>query len=317
MKDPAAIPELDRWIRAQPQMQLQALSERKYYEEQAGPLAQTLQGLATFVAVVMGIGAVFGAINTMYAIVAARTREIGTLRALGFSRRSILVSFLIESVILAVVGGAIGCLLAFPMNGFSTGTGQTQSFSEIAFAFRITPEIVATGMIFAAWPWASWAACCPRCAARGCRSRRAAGGLTPERDPERAHRPASRVDARLEIRRAGSDPLVLAPLVLVCRVPDRDVAAAGSRPRSEPRDAPPLSRRSSRRRLPPRPPSIPTTRRARHPRPRPPRPVRLQDDAAARGGLPLREPVPRPAALRARDRREGGSDDARGPGARR
>ena len=149
MKDPATIPELDRWIRAQPQMQLQALSERKYYEDQAGPLAKTLQGLATFVAVVMGIGAVFGAINTMYAIVGARTREIGTLRALGFSRRSILVSFLIESVILALVGGAIGCLLAFPMNGFSTGTGQTQSFSEIAFAFRITPGIVATGMIFA------------------------------------------------------------------------------------------------------------------------------------------------------------------------
>jgi putative ABC transport system permease protein len=149
MKDPATIPEFDRWIRAQPQMQLQALSERKYYEDQAGPLAKTLQGLATFVAVVMGIGAVFGAINTMYAIVGARTREIGTLRALGFSRRSILVSFLIESVILALIGGAIGVLLAFPMNGFSTGTGQTQSFSEIAFAFRITPGIVATGMIFA------------------------------------------------------------------------------------------------------------------------------------------------------------------------
>ncbi len=149
MKDPATIPDLDRWIRAQPQMQLQALSEKKYYEEQAGPLARTLRGLATFVAVVMGIGAVFGAINTMYAIVSARTREIGTLRALGFSRRSILVSFLIESVILAAVGGAIGCLLAFPMNGFSTGTGQTQSFSEIAFAFRITPGIIMTGMTFA------------------------------------------------------------------------------------------------------------------------------------------------------------------------
>ena len=81
--------------------------------------------------------------NTMYAIVAARTREIGTLRALGFSRRAILFSFVIESVILALVGGALGCLLAFPMNGFSTGTGQTQSFSEIAFAFRITPGIVA------------------------------------------------------------------------------------------------------------------------------------------------------------------------------
>ena len=149
MKDPATIGELDRWIRAQPQMQLQALQERKYYEEQAGPLARTLSGLASFVAVVMGVGAVFGAINTMYAIVSARTREIGTLRALGFSRRAILVSFLIESVILATVGGAIGCLLALPMNGFSTGTGQTQSFSEIAFAFRVTPGIILTGMIFA------------------------------------------------------------------------------------------------------------------------------------------------------------------------
>jgi putative ABC transport system permease protein len=150
MKDPAAIPELDRWIRAQPQMQLQAVAERKYYEDQAGPLAAILRNLATAVAWIMGVGAVFGAMNTMYAIVAARTREIGTLRALGFSRRSILSSFLIESTFLALVGGAVGCLLALPMNGFSTGTGQTQSFSEIAFAFRITPGIMLTGMTFAA-----------------------------------------------------------------------------------------------------------------------------------------------------------------------
>ena len=149
MKDPAAIPELDRWIRDQPQMQLQALEERQYYEEQAGALAMILRSLATFVAFVMGVGAVFGAMNTMYAIVAARTREIGTLRALGFSRRSILVSFLIESVLLSFVGGVLGCLLAFPMNGFSTATGQTQSFSEIAFSFQITPEIVLIGLTFA------------------------------------------------------------------------------------------------------------------------------------------------------------------------
>jgi ABC-type antimicrobial peptide transport system permease subunit len=82
--------------------------------------------------------------------VSARTREIGTLRALGFSRRAILAAFLIESVFLALIGGAVGCLLALPMNGYSTGTGQTQSFSELAFAFRITPEIVMTCMIFAA-----------------------------------------------------------------------------------------------------------------------------------------------------------------------
>lgn len=150
MREPeTTIPELDRWIRDQPQMQLQALQERQYYEEQAGSLAGILRGLATFVAFVMGVGAVFGAMNTMYAIVAARTREIGTLRALGFSRRSILASFLIESVILAFMGGVVGCLLAFPMNGFSTATGQTQSFSEIAFSFRITTDIVLTGLAFA------------------------------------------------------------------------------------------------------------------------------------------------------------------------
>jgi putative ABC transport system permease protein len=149
MKDRAAIPELDAWVRAQPSMQLQVMEERRYYEEQAGPLARILRMLASFVALVMGVGAVFGAMNTMYAIVAARTREIGTLRALGFSRRAILASFLIESVLLAFAGGVLGCLLALPMNGFSTGTGQTQSFSEIAFNFRITPGIVLIGMSFA------------------------------------------------------------------------------------------------------------------------------------------------------------------------
>jgi putative ABC transport system permease protein len=149
MKDGADIPALDRWIKSNPQMKLQAVQERKYYEDQAGPLATILRNLARGVAFIMGIGAVFGAMNTMYAIVAARTREIGTLRALGFSRRAILFSFVLESVFLAALGGALGCLLAYPMNGFSTGTGQTQSFSEIAFAFAITPGIVAWSMVFA------------------------------------------------------------------------------------------------------------------------------------------------------------------------
>lgn len=151
MRDAADIPALDRTIKANPHMQLQAVQERKYYEDQAGPLALILRRLASGVAFIMGIGAVFGAMNTMYAIVSARTREIGTLRALGFSRRAILFSFVVESLVLALVGGAIGCLLAFPMNGFSTGTGQTQSFSEIAFAFRITPAILMSGLAFAAF----------------------------------------------------------------------------------------------------------------------------------------------------------------------
>jgi len=149
MKDPAQISALDKWVRAQPQMQLQAMEERRYYEEQAGPLSSIMKKLAQLVSIIMGVGAVFGAMNTMYAIVAARTREIGTLRAVGFSRSSILFSFVVESTFLALVGGAIGCLLAFPMNGFSTGTGQTQSFSEIAFAFRITPPILGVAMLFA------------------------------------------------------------------------------------------------------------------------------------------------------------------------
>ena len=148
--DISQIPALDKWIRAQPQMQLQAVPETKYYADQAGPLAIILKGLAAFVAFVMGVGAVFGAMNTMYAIVASRTREIGTLRALGFSRLSILSSFVMESVFLATLAGAIGCLLALPMNGFSTGTAQTQSFSEVAFSFQLTPAILITGMVFAA-----------------------------------------------------------------------------------------------------------------------------------------------------------------------
>lgn len=149
MTNPALIGAFDKDLRANPQMQVQAESERKYYEEQAGSLGMVLKILAAFVGIVMGIGAVFGAMNTMYAIVSQRTREIGTLRALGFARATILFSFVTESVFLAVVGGALGCVLALPMQGFTAGTGQTQSFSELAFAFQITPPIIVTGMIFA------------------------------------------------------------------------------------------------------------------------------------------------------------------------
>lgn len=146
---PDAVAALDSWIRLQPQMQLQALSESQYYEDQAGPLSKTLRVVAMAVAFIMGIGAVFGAMNTMYAIVASRTREVGTLRALGFPRRVVLLSFVTEAVFLALAGGLLGCLLALPMNGFSTGTGQTQSFSEIAFAFRVTPAILERCLVFA------------------------------------------------------------------------------------------------------------------------------------------------------------------------
>jgi putative ABC transport system permease protein len=149
LKDPSTLESFDRWIRDDPEMQLEAVQEQKYYEDQSGGLSGTLLFLVAFVSIIMGLGAVFGALNTMYAIVAARTREIGTLRAIGFSRRSILFSFVVESVILALAGGVLGCLLAFPINGFTTASGQTPSFSEVAFAFQITPDILAGGLVFA------------------------------------------------------------------------------------------------------------------------------------------------------------------------
>jgi putative ABC transport system permease protein len=149
LQDPRTLAAFDKDLRANPQFQVQADSERKYYENQSGGVGAALIGLAAFVAIVMGIGAVFGAMNTMYAIVSQRTREIGTLRALGFSRFSILFSFVMESVLLALVGGLLGCLVALPMNGYTAGTGQTQSFSELAFAFKVTPNLIFIGLGFA------------------------------------------------------------------------------------------------------------------------------------------------------------------------
>jgi putative ABC transport system permease protein len=150
LQDPKTLSAFDKDVRANPRVQLQIDSEPKYYENLAGGTAQALLGLAAFVSIVMSIGAVFGAMNTMYAIVSQRTREIGTLRALGFSRFSILFSFVFESVLLAALGGVLGCLLAFlTVNGLTTATGQTNSFSELVFAFQITPPVVAIGLGFA------------------------------------------------------------------------------------------------------------------------------------------------------------------------
>jgi putative ABC transport system permease protein len=134
-------------IDAEQRLKLEAKPEIKYYEEQtstSGPI----RGLGVFVAIIMGIGACFGGMNTMYAAVAYRTREIGTLRALGFSKLSILTSFVIESMILALIGGVVGCLLALPVNGIATGTMNFRTFSELAFSFRITPDLLVSALIF-------------------------------------------------------------------------------------------------------------------------------------------------------------------------
>lgn len=148
LSNPGGITQFNEDLKRNPAMQVEALQERQFYDNQAGGISTALLGLAGFVAVVMGIGAIFGAMNTMYGIVAARTREIGTLRALGFSRVSILTAFVIESTFLALVGGLIGCLVALPANGMTSSAGGA-NFAEVAFAFRISSIALVVGLIFA------------------------------------------------------------------------------------------------------------------------------------------------------------------------
>lgn len=148
LRDPQALPGFDRDLRASVQYPLTLTGEREYYERQAGPLAGFLRGLAVFVAVITGIGAVFAAMNTMYAIVASRTREVGTLLALGFSQSAVLMAFMLEGLMLAMAGGLLGCLLSLLMNGASGSASGT--LGEISFAFRVTPADLGYGLLFAA-----------------------------------------------------------------------------------------------------------------------------------------------------------------------
>ncbi len=126
----------------------EAITEEDYYQSQTSSGAP-LEFLGIFVAVIMAIGGGFAAMNTMYAAVALRAKEIGTLRTLGFSETSILVSFLIESILLSVVAGILGRLLALPLNWVTTGVGNFASFSEIAFQFHTGTAVMFTGLTFA------------------------------------------------------------------------------------------------------------------------------------------------------------------------
>jgi len=143
--DPKAQLELIKQIGADRRMQLEALSEREYYNKQTLAGAG-IKALATLMTLFMGVGACFAAMNTMYAAVSNRTREIGTLRALGFSRGSILLSFLIEAVLLALVGGGIGSLLALSVNGISTGSANFVTFTEVTYNFRVTFPLVVSAL---------------------------------------------------------------------------------------------------------------------------------------------------------------------------
>ncbi len=146
--DPAAQQTLIQEIESDPKLNNKAITESSYYESQTNSAAPIrIVGIA--VAIIMAIGSSFAAMNTMYAAVARRSAEIGTLRVLGFSRGGILFSFFLESLLLSLAGGAIGCLLTLPLNNVTTAVGNFVSFSEIAFNFHVGPKIMLTGVVFA------------------------------------------------------------------------------------------------------------------------------------------------------------------------
>jgi len=150
LADPSMFDAFKATVSGDPRLYLEAQREQDYYAEQSRALTAVIRVFGTFVTLILAIGAVFGAMNTMYAAVAYRTREIGTLRALGFSQSRIVAAFLVESIALATLGGILGCLLALPVHGLSTGTTNFSSFSEVAFKFRITPGLLVGGLVFSA-----------------------------------------------------------------------------------------------------------------------------------------------------------------------
>jgi putative ABC transport system permease protein len=146
--DPISLEALKVSMSEDQRLYLEGKSELEYYAQQTNS-ARPVEFLGIFVAIIMAIGSSFAAMNTMYAAVARRAREIGTLRVLGFSRYSILLSFVIESLLLSLLGGLFGVLLVLPLNGLESGIGNNVTFSQTSFDFRITPFIIWVGITFA------------------------------------------------------------------------------------------------------------------------------------------------------------------------
>jgi putative ABC transport system permease protein len=147
LESPAAFETFKNALTADPRLEVKVQRETAYYEAQSQQLSRLIETLGYIIAVLMGIGAVFGAINTMYTAVASRTREIATLRALGFGAGAVVCSVLTEAMILALVGGSIGGLLAWVgFNGYQTATLNWQTFTQTAFAFTVTPALLVQGL---------------------------------------------------------------------------------------------------------------------------------------------------------------------------
>jgi putative ABC transport system permease protein len=150
LDSPAAFDAFKDWLTTNPQLNVQVQRESDYYAQQSQVMSSLIRGIGYTIAVLMGVGAVFGAILTMYTAVSTRTREIATLRALGFNTASVLISVLAESLALAALGGLIGGLTAyFAFNGYQTSTMNFQTFSQVAFAFRVTRALLIQGLSYA------------------------------------------------------------------------------------------------------------------------------------------------------------------------
>ena len=149
LESPAALSRFKDALTADPRLSVRVDRETDYYRAQSRTLTDLIRVLGFLVALVMAVGAVFAALNTMYAAVAERSREIATMRALGFGGGTVVLSFVVESLFISLIGGLLGCLAVLPMNGFTTGTINWQTFSHLAFAFRVTPGLLLQGLAFA------------------------------------------------------------------------------------------------------------------------------------------------------------------------
>lgn len=149
LTSPAALEQFKDAVTSDPRLSVDVTREIDYYSKQSTRMTQLITVLGGLVAGVMAIGAIFGALNTMYSAVAERGREIATMRALGFGAAAVVFSFVIEALIISFVGGAVGCLAVLPLNGLTTATMNWQTFSNMAFAFKITSGLLLGGIIFA------------------------------------------------------------------------------------------------------------------------------------------------------------------------
>jgi putative ABC transport system permease protein len=149
LSSPTTFQEFKDAVTADPQLNVDVWREIDYYAKQSTTMTQLITILGGLVAAIMAIGAIFGALNTMYSAVAERGREIATMRAVGFSAWNVILSFLFEALLISFIGGVLGCLVVLPLNGLTTSTMNFQTFSNVAFAFKITFDLLMLGVLFA------------------------------------------------------------------------------------------------------------------------------------------------------------------------